>query len=126
MGSKQVDQIPMESYFSDMKTLCKDSEFYFKLLHGIIVTKKELFLYVVARIPLSVFGTKKHMLLLVLQLFGAQSQTYNLCYDLVSRDAFSTPWAVKYSEKVMQRIIFEYCTLLLRYLTDMVSMYRTY
>ena len=44
----QVGQIPMESYFSDMKTLCKDNklrEFYFKLLHRIIVTKKELFLY---------------------------------------------------------------------------------
>ena len=44
----QVDQIPLESYFGDIKTICKDNklrEFYFKLLHRIIVTKKELFLY---------------------------------------------------------------------------------
>ena len=44
----QVDQIPLESYFRDIKTICKDNklrEFYFKLLHRIIVTKKELFLY---------------------------------------------------------------------------------
>ena len=44
----QVDHIPLESYFGDMKTICKDNklrEFYFKLLHRTIVTKKELFLY---------------------------------------------------------------------------------
>ena len=41
----QVDHIPLESYFWDMKTICKDNklrEFYFKLLHRTIVTKKEL------------------------------------------------------------------------------------
>ena len=40
----QVDHIPLESYFGDMKTICKDNklrEFYFKLLHRTIVTKKE-------------------------------------------------------------------------------------
>lgn len=44
----QVDHIPLESYFGDIKIICKDNklrEFYFKLLHRIIVTKKELFLY---------------------------------------------------------------------------------
>ena len=41
----QVDHIPLESYFGDIKTICKDNklrEFYFKFLHRIIVTKKEL------------------------------------------------------------------------------------
>ena len=44
----RVDQIPLESFFSEIQFLCKDNklrEFYFKLLHRIIVTKKELFLY---------------------------------------------------------------------------------
>ena len=44
----QVDHIPLESYFGDIKTICKDNklrEFYFKFLHRTIVTKKELFLY---------------------------------------------------------------------------------
>ena len=44
----QVDHIPLESYSGDIKIICKDNklrEFYFKLLHRIIVTKKELFLY---------------------------------------------------------------------------------
>jgi len=42
----QVDHIPLKSYFGDIKIICKDNklrEFYFKLLHRIIVTKKELF-----------------------------------------------------------------------------------
>ena len=41
----QLDHVPLESYFRDMKTICKDNkrgEFYFKLLHRTIVTKKEL------------------------------------------------------------------------------------
>ena len=44
----QVDLIPLESYFWGIKIICKDNklrEFYFKLLHRVIVTKKELFLY---------------------------------------------------------------------------------
>ena len=44
----QVDQIPLESYFGDIKSICKDNklrEFYFKLLHRTIVSKKELFIY---------------------------------------------------------------------------------
>ena len=44
----QLDHIPLESYFGDMKTICKDNklkEFYFKLLHRTVVTKTELFLY---------------------------------------------------------------------------------
>jgi len=45
----QVDQIPLESYSTDMKTICKDNklrEFSFILLRRIVVTlNKELFLY---------------------------------------------------------------------------------
>ena len=44
----QLDHVPLESYFRDMKTICKDNklrELYFKLLHRTIVTKKELFHY---------------------------------------------------------------------------------
>ena len=39
----QVDHIPLESYFGDIKTICEDNklrEFCFKFLHRIIVTKK--------------------------------------------------------------------------------------
>ena len=39
----RVDQIPLESFFSEIKFICKDNKlrkFYFKLLHRIIVTKK--------------------------------------------------------------------------------------
>ena len=39
----QVGQIPLESYFCEIKSICKDNklrEFYFKLLQRIIVTKK--------------------------------------------------------------------------------------
>ena len=42
------DHYQDQSYFGDIKIICKDNklrEFYFKLLHRIIVTKKELFLY---------------------------------------------------------------------------------
>ena len=54
----QLDHIPLESYFGDIKSICKVNnvknssphynklrEFYFKFLHRTIVTKKELFLY---------------------------------------------------------------------------------
>ena len=44
----QVYYIPLESYFWDMKTICKDNklrEFYFKRSIRTTVTKKELFLY---------------------------------------------------------------------------------
>lgn len=40
-----VNHIVLVSYFGDVKTTCKDKlrEFFFKLLHRIIVNKKELF-----------------------------------------------------------------------------------
>ena len=43
----QPDHIPLESYFGDIKSICKDKlrEFCFKFLHTTIVIKKELFLY---------------------------------------------------------------------------------
>ena len=44
----QVDHIPLESYFGNIKIICKDNklrEFCFNFLHGIIVAKKELFVY---------------------------------------------------------------------------------
>ena len=44
----QIDQTSMKTIFSRVKSVCKDNklkEFYFKLLHRIVVTKKELFLF---------------------------------------------------------------------------------
>ena len=44
----QTDQTSLKTFFTRVKSACKDSklrEFYFKLLHRIVVTKKELFLF---------------------------------------------------------------------------------
>ena len=44
----QIDQESLKTFFSRSKCVCKDNklkEFYFKLLHRIVVTKKELFLF---------------------------------------------------------------------------------
>ena len=40
-----------KKYFSCVKSICRDNElreFYFKLLHRIVITKRELFMYVIA------------------------------------------------------------------------------
>ena len=45
------DKILAKHYFSRVKNICRDNrlrEFYFKLLHRIVVTKRELFTYVIA------------------------------------------------------------------------------
>ena len=68
----QVD-IPLESYFGDIKTICKDNklrEFYFKFLHRIIVTKKELFLY----------GQENNMLCSFCQMNDSIIHTFQNCY----------------------------------------------
>ena len=47
----QIDQTSLKSFFSHVKNVCKENklrEFYFKLLHRIVVTKKELFLFGIA------------------------------------------------------------------------------
>ena len=44
----QIDQTSLKTIFSRVKNVCKDNklrEFYFKLLHRIVVTKNELFLF---------------------------------------------------------------------------------
>ena len=44
----QIDQTSLKAIFSCVKNVCKYNrlrEFYFKLLHRIVVTKKELFLF---------------------------------------------------------------------------------
>ena len=44
----QIDQTSLKTIFSRVKNVCKDNklrEFYFQLLHRIVVTKKELFLF---------------------------------------------------------------------------------
>ena len=44
----QLDHIPLESYFGDIKSICKDNklrEFYFKFLHRIFVTKRAVSLW---------------------------------------------------------------------------------
>ena len=44
----QIDQTSLKPIFRRVKSVCKDNklrEFYFKLLHRIEVTKKELFLF---------------------------------------------------------------------------------
>ena len=44
----QTDQTSLKTFFTHVKSVCKDNklrEFYFKLLHKIVVTKKELFLF---------------------------------------------------------------------------------
>ena len=44
----QTDQTSLKTLFTRVKSVCKDNklrEFYFKLLHRIVVTKKELFLF---------------------------------------------------------------------------------
>ena len=44
----QIDQTSLKTIFSHVKNVCKDNklrEFYFKLLHRTVVTKKELFLF---------------------------------------------------------------------------------
>ena len=44
----RVNQTSLETFFNRVKSVCKDNklrEFYFKLLHRIVVTKKELFLF---------------------------------------------------------------------------------
>ena len=44
----QTDEASLKPFFSRVKNVCKDNklkEFYFKLLHRIVVTKKELFLF---------------------------------------------------------------------------------
>ena len=50
----QIDQTSMKALFSCVKSVCKDNklrEFYFKLLHRIVVTKKESFLFGKAETP---------------------------------------------------------------------------
>ena len=52
----QVDHIHLESYFGDIKTICKDKELrecYFKLLHRIIVLRKRTICYVQYRSKVS-------------------------------------------------------------------------
>ena len=47
----QVGQASLQPFFSRVRNVCRDNklrEFYFKLLHRIVVTKKELFLFGVA------------------------------------------------------------------------------
>ena len=47
-GDLQLDHIPVESFFGDIKSICKDNrlrEFYSKFLLRTIVLKKEPFLY---------------------------------------------------------------------------------
>ena len=69
----QVDHIPLESYFGDMKTICKNNklrEFYLKLLHRTIVTKKELFLY----------GTDDNMLCTFCEMKGSIIHTFQNFY----------------------------------------------
>jgi len=47
-GDLQIDQTSLKPIFSRVKDVCKDNklrEFYFKLLHRPVVTKKELFLF---------------------------------------------------------------------------------
>jgi len=42
----QMYRTPLKPFFSRVKSVCKDKklrEFYFKLLHRIVVTKTELF-----------------------------------------------------------------------------------
>ena len=44
----QTDQTSLKTFFTRVKSVCKDNklrEFYFKLLHRIVATKKELFLF---------------------------------------------------------------------------------
>ena len=44
----QIDETSLNTIFSRVKNVCKDNklwEFYFKLLHRIAVTKKELLLF---------------------------------------------------------------------------------
>lgn len=44
----QIDQASLKTFFCCVKCVCKDNklrEFYFKPLHRIVVTKKELFLF---------------------------------------------------------------------------------
>ena len=44
----QIDQTSLKPFFGRVKNVCNDNklrEFYFKLLHRIVVTKKELFLF---------------------------------------------------------------------------------
>ena len=44
----QTDQTSLKTFFTGVKSVCKDNKlrkFYFKLLHRIVVTKKELFLF---------------------------------------------------------------------------------
>ena len=44
----QIDQTSLKTFFTRVKSVCKDNklrEFYFKLLHRIVVTKKDLFLF---------------------------------------------------------------------------------
>ena len=44
----EIDQTSLKTIFSCVKNVCKDNKlrkFYFKLLHRIVVTKKELFLF---------------------------------------------------------------------------------
>lgn len=68
----QVDHIPLESYFGDMKTIYKENklrEFYPKLLHRTIVTKKELFLY----------GKENNMLCTFCQMNDSIIHTFQNC-----------------------------------------------
>ena len=47
----QIDQSSLKHFFSRVKNVCKDNnlrEFYFKLLHRIVVTKEELVLFGIA------------------------------------------------------------------------------
>ena len=44
----QVDETILETSFTCVKSICSDNklkEFYFKLLHRTVVTKKELFIF---------------------------------------------------------------------------------
>ena len=69
----QVEHILLESYFGDIKTICKDNklrEVDFKFLHGTIVTKKELLLY----------GQESNMLCSFCQVNDSIIHTFQNCY----------------------------------------------
>ena len=55
------EKILARHHFSRVKNICRDNklrEFYFKLLHRIVVTKRELFTYGIAENALSLLQTK--------------------------------------------------------------------
>ena len=69
----QVVDLNLDTFFTRVKNVCKNNklkEFYFKLLHRIVVTKKELFFY----------SMKSDMLCLLCQEPDSISHTYLNCH----------------------------------------------